>query len=151
MMANPAGSRTLRGMGAGVGLVSPWSRWPGEESKHTVRSLRRRRMETSNGGWGDREEAGLSLSFLCCEMRRTVVLNGIIVRIQSFPHGSAGEESTCNAGDTGDADSIPGFMSTSPAGGHGNPLQCSCQKNSMDRGVWGWRGATVQGVAERPR
>ena len=24
----------------------------------------------------------------------------------------------------------------SPGGGHGNPLQCSCLENPMDRGVW---------------
>ena len=31
-----------------------------------------------------------------------------------------------------------------PGGGHGNPLQYSCQENPMDRGAW-W--ATVRGVA----
>ena len=30
-------------------------------------------------------------------------------------------------------------------GGHGNPLQCSCLENAMDRGPW-W--AAVQGVAK---
>ena len=30
-------------------------------------------------------------------------------------------------------------------GGHGNPLQCSCLENPMDRGAW-W--ATVHGVAQ---
>ena len=84
-------------------------------------------------------------------MRRTVVLNGIIVRIQGFLHGSAGEDSTCSAGDTGDADSIPGFMSTSSVGGHGNPLQCSCQKNPVDRGVWGWRGLQSKGLQRGQR
>ena len=37
-----------------------------------------------------------------------------------------------NAGDTGDerdVGSIPG-SERSPGGGHGNPLQCSCQENS---------------------
>ena len=42
----------------------------------------------------------------------------------------------------GDADSIPGF-GTSPGGGHGNSLQCSCLENPMDRGAW---RATVHGV-----
>ena len=40
--------------------------------------------------------------------------------------------------------SIPG-LGRSPAEGNGNPLQCSCLENSMDRGAW-W--ATVRGVAE---
>ena len=49
-----------------------------------------------------------------------------------FPGGSVGEESTCNAGDMGDACSIPG----SGRGGHGNPLPESCLEISMDRGAW---------------
>ena len=32
-----------------------------------------------------------------------------------------------------------------PGGVHGNPLQCSCLENPMDRGVW---RATVHGVAK---
>ena len=40
-----------------------------------------------------------------------------------------------NAGDIGDAGSIPGSV-RSPGGGHGNPLQCSCLENPMDRGAW---------------
>ena len=31
--------------------------------------------------------------------------------------------------------SIPG-SGRSPGGGHGNPFQCSCLENSMDRGAW---------------
>ena len=49
-----------------------------------------------------------------------------------------------NAGDTGDLGSIPG-SGRSPGGGNGNPLQCFCLENSMDRGAW-W--ATIQGVAK---
>ena len=58
-----------------------------------------------------------------------------------FPDGSAGKESTCNAGDVG---SIPG-SGRSPGGRYGNPLPCSCLKNSMGREAW-W--ATVHGVAK---
>ena len=50
-----------------------------------------------------------------------------------------------NAGTTGDQGSIPG-SGRSPGGGNGNPLQCSCLENPMDREAW-W--ATVHGVAER--
>ena len=39
---------------------------------------------------------------------------------------------------------IPG-SGRSPGGGNGNPLQCSCLENSMDRGPW-W--ATAHGVTE---
>jgi len=48
-----------------------------------------------------------------------------------FPGGSDGKESTCNAGDLGP---IPG-LGRSPGGGHGNPLQCSCLENLLDRGA----------------
>ena len=44
----------------------------------------------------------------------------------------------------GDAGSIPG-LGRSPGGGHGNPLQCSCLENPMDRGAW---QATVHGVTQ---
>ena len=46
-----------------------------------------------------------------------------------------GKESVCNAGDTGDMCSIPGFRS-SPGVGHGNPLWYSCLENPMDREAW---------------
>ena len=44
-----------------------------------------------------------------------------------------GKESTCNAGDTGDASLIP-ELGRSPGGGNDNPLQY-CLENPMDRGV----------------
>ena len=40
-----------------------------------------------------------------------------------------------NAGDTRDADLVPG-SGRFPRGGHGNPLQDSCLENLMDRGAW---------------
>ena len=49
-----------------------------------------------------------------------------------------------SAGDVRDSGLIPG-LGRSPGGGHGNPLQCSCLVNPMNRGVW-W--ATVHRVAE---
>ena len=45
---------------------------------------------------------------------------------------------------TGDAGLIP-EMGRSPGGGHGNPLQCSCMENPLDRGAW---QATVCLIAE---
>ena len=56
-----------------------------------------------------------------------------------FPSGSAGKESTCNAGDLG---SIPG-LGRSPGEGKSYPLQYSGPENSMERGgkemrsLWG--------------
>ena len=50
------------------------------------------------------------------------------------------------AGDTRDTSLIP--ESRRSAGvGNGNPVQYSCLKNFMDRGVW---QATVHGVAKHP-
>ena len=49
-----------------------------------------------------------------------------------------------NEGDTGDMGSIPG-LGRFPGGRNGNPLQCSCLENSMDREAW-W--ATVDRVAK---
>ena len=52
-----------------------------------------------------------------------------------FPGGSVVKKSTCNAGDTGDVDLIPG-SGRSPGGENGSPLQYSCLENSMDKGSW---------------
>ena len=49
-----------------------------------------------------------------------------------------------NAGDLRDMGSVPG-LGRSPRGGNGNPLQCPCLRNPMDRGTW-W--ATVHGVTQ---
>ena len=53
------------------------------------------------------------------------------------------KESACNAGDAGDAGSIPG-LGRPPGGGNGNLLQYCCLKNSMARAA---RRATVHGKA----
>ena len=51
----------------------------------------------------------------------------------SFPGGTAGKESACNAGDLG---SIPG-LGRSPGEGKGYPLKYSGLENSMDYTVHG--------------
>ena len=55
--------------------------------------------------------------------------------------GSDSKESACNAGELG---LIPG-SGRSSGEGNGNPQQCSCLENPMDRGAW---QATVHGVAK---
>ena len=52
------------------------------------------------------------------------------------------KNSPANAGDVGDAGSIPG-LGRSPGEGNGNPLQYSCLRNPLDRGAW-W--AIVRGI-----
>ena len=69
---------------------------------------------------------------LCCTLKTL---------LGNFPGGSEVKASASNAGNLG---SIPG-SGRSPGEGNGNPLQYSCLKNSMDRGVW-W--VTVQGVTK---
>ena len=49
-----------------------------------------------------------------------------------------------NAGDVKDSGSVPG-SGRSPGEGNGNPFQCSCLENPMDRGAW---QAAVYGVPE---
>jgi len=52
---------------------------------------------------------------------------------KSFPGGSAGKESTCNAGNLGLISGLGRF----PGEGKGYPLQCSGLENSMDYTVCG--------------
>ena len=60
--------------------------------------------------------------------------------LRHCPGSSDSKASAPNAGDPG---LIPG-LGRSPGEGNGNPLQCSCLENAMDRGAW---QATVHGVA----
>ena len=53
-----------------------------------------------------------------------------------FPGGVSDKEPAANAGDRRDACSIPG-LGRSPGGEHGTPVQYSCLRNPMDRGVGG--------------
>ena len=55
-----------------------------------------------------------------------------------------GKDSACSVGDAGDVSSIPGSGSF-PEEGNGNPLQCPCLGNPVDRGAW---RATVHGVTK---
>ena len=50
-----------------------------------------------------------------------------------FPGGLVVKNVPANAGDSG---SIPG-LGRSPGEGNGNPLECSCLGNPMDRGAMG--------------
>ena len=52
--------------------------------------------------------------------------------VGAYIGGSEVKNPPTNAGDTG---SIPG-SGRSPGEGNGNPLQCSCLENPMDRGAW---------------
>ena len=78
-------------------------------------------------------------SATCCGLREQGLdwhmLSGIFAfpfRLGDFPGGLDGKASAYNAGDPG---SIP-VSGRSPVDGNGNPLQCSCLENPMDRGAW---------------
>ena len=57
---------------------------------------------------------------LCCAYNRA---SQLVLVVKNPP---------TNAGDIGDAGLIP-ELGRSPGGGHGNPLQCSCLENPIDR------------------
>ena len=62
-----------------------------------------------------------------------------------LPRWLSGEKKKKNLHtNSGDSGSIPGW-GRSPGEGNGNPFQCSCLENSMDRVAW---RATVHGVAK---
>ena len=63
-----------------------------------------------------------------------------------FPGGSVVKHLPAHAEGARGAGSIPG-SGRFPGGGNGNPLQCSCLKNSMDRGTW-WVGYRPRGHKE---
>ena len=65
----------------------------------------------------------------------------------ALPGGAVVKNLPANAGDTRDADSIPG-LGRSPRGGNENPLQYSCLEYLMNRGAW---QATVCRVTESAR
>ena len=73
-----------------------------------------------------------------------VLVNCLFLIFRAFQMVLVVKNLPANAGDR-DEGSIP-ESGRSPGGRHGNPLQCSCLEDPMDRGAW-W--ATVHGVANR--
>ena len=63
---------------------------------------------------------------------------------RGFPGGASGKEPVCQRWRNRDLGSIPG-SGRSPGGGYGDPLQCSCLENPMDRAAW---QAAVHSVAK---
>ena len=66
-----------------------------------------------------------------------------------FPGGSVVKNMPGNAGEAGDAGSIP-ESGRSPGGGNGNPLQYSCLQNPTDRGAWQAKGHGVAKSQPQP-
>ena len=106
-------------------------------------------------GWISLQSKGLSRVFSNTTVQKHQFFNNLLAPMKNvsfrfgsiyldFLDGSVGKESACNAGGIGDMGLICG-LGRSPGKGNGYPLQCSCLKNSMDRGGW---QATVQRVAK---
>ena len=70
------------------------------------------------------------------------IFNNEVEDEMGFPGGSVVKNLPTNAGDTGEAGSIPG-SGRSPGEGNGNLLWYSCLENPMDRGA---QQTTVHGV-----
>ena len=70
---------------------------------------------------------------------------GTVTLSPGLPGWLSGEESACDAEGTEDATGLIPGSGRSPGGGHGDPLQCSCLENAMDRGAW-W--ATIPEVTK---
>ena len=68
----------------------------------------------------------------------------VIAIIPDLTGSSVVKNPPASVGDIRDMGLIP-RSGRSPGGGPGNPLQCSCLENPMDRGAW-W--ATVHGVTK---
>ena len=69
---------------------------------------------------------------LLSSLHSSALHTALVLNWRSFPGGSDGKESACNAGD-------PSFIPVSgksPGKGNGHLLQSSCLKNSVDRGTW---------------
>ena len=64
-----------------------------------------------------------------------------------FPSGSAGKESTCNTGDSGDLGSIPGW-GRFPGGRRGNPFQYFCPENPVVEEPGGLQSVGSQRVGQ---
>ena len=66
----------------------------------------------------------------------------MLILSMGSPGGSGGKNPPAMQETLRDPGSIPG-SGRCPGGEHGNPLQCSCLENPMDRGAW---QAAVHGV-----
>ena len=67
-----------------------------------------------------------------------------LLQVMGFPGGAVVKNLPANAEDARDMDPIPG-SGRPPGEGTGNPLQCSCLENLLNRGAW---RDTLQGIAE---
>ena len=95
--------------------------------------------------WGERDEnVILTLNNILTWVYYQKLFLTVIHQYWELPRWLHSQESSCSAGDTGDAGSIPG-LGKSPGERKSYPCQYSCLENPMDWGTW-W--ATVHRVAK---
>ena len=130
----PSKSEEVARLFLSYSLVLPFSGILGILVKCSASSLLTRR---ESGGLCSLPQ-GSGLNYMACE--EVVYLNAACrIKVSGLepvwlgsglPQWLWGKESTCNAGDTGDAALIPG-LGRSPGGGHGNPLQYSLNRRAL--------------------
>ena len=84
------------------------------------------------------------IGFCSAAMQIVIILYIKPLRMWDFPGGTSGEEPACQYRTCQRHGISPGWGG-SPGEEHGNPLQCSCLDNPMNRGAW---RAIVHGVAQ---
>ena len=90
------------------------------------------------------KEAPIANILSCMMLLSFAAFNPVCHYVRASQVALVVKNPSANAGDIKDVGSIPG-SGRSPGGGHGNPLQCSCLENPIDRGAC-W--ATVHGITK---
>ena len=90
------------------------------------------------------QESWKRLYFSFTRLSNDVEFGTLLAPEMGFPGGAAVKNPPANAAGTRDVVSVP-RSGRSLGGGNGNPLQCSCLVNFMNRGAW-W--TSVQGIGK---
>ena len=139
----PGGSEgTASACSAGdLGLIPGLGRSPGEGNGTPLQYSCLENPKNRGAWWATVHGVAKSWTWLSDEAQNTAHTQFLPLTSQTAQWS---KNMPANAGDRGDTNSIPGSGRT-PGEGNGNPLQCSCLGNPMDRGTW-W--ATDHAVAK---
>ena len=121
---------TSREVPGSVFLIMPiW------ENRYWMMQVNSQLIHCLHSLWMFRTKSYLSILLQSCLLTCLEFSGGflnLLWKRLSFPGGSDGKASICNAGDLG---SFPA-LGRSPGEGNGNPLQYPHLENPMDRGAW---------------
>ena len=81
------------------------------------------------------KKSQLHFNSICTSIYVSIYLSIYLSIYMGFPGDTVVKNLPANVGDTRDMGLIPG-SGRFPGGENGNPLQCSCLENPMDRGAW---------------